>query len=71
MRKPLANRGLHICPKCWYDKRVNAPIAQWIERCPPEAEAQVRVLVGAKKIKAPLCAFFDFIGGLDSSYISD
>ena len=24
----------------------NAPIAQWIERCPPEAEARVRVAVG-------------------------
>jgi hypothetical protein len=26
-----------------------APIAQWIERSPPEAEAQVRVLVGVSK----------------------
>lgn len=25
---------------------ADVPIAQWIERCPPEAEAQVRVLVG-------------------------
>ena len=24
-----------------------APIAQWIERCPPEAETRVRITVGA------------------------
>ncbi len=28
------------------ERTTQAPIAQWIERCPPEAEAQVRVLLG-------------------------
>jgi hypothetical protein len=26
-----------------------APIAQWIERCPPEAKTRVRVAVGVPK----------------------
>jgi hypothetical protein len=29
-----------------YNNGTDAPIAQWIERGPPEAKAQVRVLVG-------------------------
>ena len=28
-----------------------APIAQWIERCPPEAKTRVRVAVGAQVLK--------------------
>jgi hypothetical protein len=32
---------------------TNVPIAQWIERCPPEAEAQVRVLVGTHQTAQP------------------
>lgn len=30
-------------------KALYAPIAQWIERCPPEAEARVRVAVGVQE----------------------
>jgi hypothetical protein len=39
----------------WYNQAASrdAPIAQWIERGPPEAEAQVRVLVGAPESLHP------------------
>ena len=30
-----------------------APIAQWIERCPPEAKTRVRVAVGVPKCACP------------------
>jgi hypothetical protein len=29
-----------------YNRGVSAPVAQWIERCPPEADAGVRVAAG-------------------------
>ncbi len=40
--------------------RADVPIAQWIERCPPEAEAQVRVLVGTLEVAAKFGAAFLF-----------
>lgn len=38
---------------------VYAPIAQRIERCPPEAKAMVRVHVGAKRRLSPVAFLFD------------
>ena len=35
-----------LCQKSGAARSV-APIAQWIERCPPEAKTRVRVAVGA------------------------
>ena len=47
-------------------KCPTAPIAQWIERCPPEAEACVRLAVGVHnnpaRTKVLLCPIGSFIG---------